>query len=134
MPAFTNLERTTIRRALGYQTRFFQTDSTLENALDAVDSETANGDATPYDAVVELLSKISTVEVAITAALPRLKASKVGTIDISAPVEIATLKVEGRRAVAALAAFLGVEVRFDVFGSGSPSGAGGAVNNELVIG
>ena len=62
-----------------------------------------------------LLACLRSVDAELTAAHRRLKASKVGSIELNGG-EIGSLRMEGRRHVARLCALLGVEARTDVFG------------------
>lgn len=90
--------------------------------MNAVDMETT--DAT-HDLVVAQLTAMDAINTKITAAYDRLKALKVGSIDLPAHGEIGMLRSEGRRLGGQLAACLGVETRHDVWsGTGNKSFAG----------
>ncbi len=120
--AFTSVERAKIRWYLGWSARFHQTDARLEQAMNAVDQET--GDAT-HDLIVEKLTAMDDLNTRIVAAYDRLKALKVGSIDLPSHGEIGMLRSEGRRLGGAVAAAFGVETRHDVWsGSGNKSFAG----------
>lgn len=113
--ALTSAQKFSIRKYLGWSQRFFQTDSTLEMALSAVDND--------VDASADILANVTEcvrIDDAITAAERRLKASSVGPIDLNVG-EIPQLRDRGRQFVGRIASVLGVEVRNDVFSSVLPS-------------
>jgi hypothetical protein len=66
------------------------------------------------------LAEVQRIEAAIAAAETRLKASKVGPIDLNSG-EIGALRDRGRTHVGRMATALGVAVRSDAFGSTLPS-------------
>jgi hypothetical protein len=126
--ALTETQRAAVRLYLGWSARFHQFDSRLEQALDAVGSLpesaaliTASISSTPPG----LLALLADLESRIRGAYGRLKAGKVGSIELNAG-EIGQLRSEGRRLVGQLATLLGVEVGSDPFGPGvgrfGPSG------------
>jgi hypothetical protein len=119
---FTAVERAKIRWYLGWSARFHQADSRLEQAMNAVDMETT--DAT-HDLITAQLTAMDAIGTKITQAYDRLKALKVGSIDLPGHGEIGMLRSEGRRLGGQLAAALGVETRPDVWsGTGNKSFAG----------
>lgn len=119
---FTAVERAKIRWYLGWSARFHQSDSRLEQAMNAVDMEPT--DAT-RDLIIANLTAMDAINTKITQAYDRLKALKVGSIDLPAHGEIGMLRSEGRRLGGQLAACLGVETRHDVWsGTGNKSFAG----------
>lgn len=111
--AYAEAQRVEIRFYLGWSARFHQFDSRLEQAMNAVDTELD----TQAKAEV-ILAALADVMAKLTDAHSRLKALKVGSIELPGKIEIAMLRAEGRRHAGALAALHGVEVRHDVFGSG----------------
>lgn len=118
----TEQQRAKVRWYLGWSARFHQSDSRLEQAMNAVDMEPT--DAT-YDLIVAQLTAMDTINTKIVQAYDRLKALKVGSIDLPSHGEIGMLRSEGRRLGGQLAACLGVENRHDVWsGSGNKSFAG----------
>lgn len=119
---FTNAQRAKIRWYLGWSARFHQTDSRLEQAMNAVDMEV---DDSSYDLIVANLAAMDAISTKLTQAYDRLKALKVGSIDLPGAGEIGMLRSEGRRLGGQLAACFGVETRHDVWsGSGNKSFAG----------
>lgn len=115
MPSFTGAQRTSIRRYLGWSARFAQVDTRLEMAINSVEF-----DADAYNLIVSLLTKLDGVSTTLDGTYGRLKALKVGSIELSGPGEIGTLRSEGRRFAGQLASILGVEVRHDAFGGYGP--------------
>ena len=111
--AFTEAERVKIRFYLGWSARFHQGDSRLEQALNAVD----NLPDTQTLIRDEMLASMDDIRLKLTDAHKRLKALKVGSIDLPQANEVAMLRSEGRRHASSLAATLGVPIRHDVFGS-----------------
>ena len=115
--ALTEAQRVEIRRYLGWQARYWQMDSQLEQAMNAMDTlpETLTS-------IGLRLAELAVLETSITSARGRLKALAVGSITLSGPGEISALRSEGRRITASLAATLGVPVKPGaVFGGGSGS-------------
>lgn len=119
---FTAVERAKIRWYLGWSARFHQTDSRLEQAMNAVDQEAT--DAT-RDLIIASITAMDAMNTRIVTAYDRLKALKVGSIDLPGHAEIGMLRSEGRRLGGGVAATLGVETRHDVWsGTGNKSFAG----------
>lgn len=111
--ALTEAQRVSIRFYLGWSARFHQTDSRLEQAMNAVD-----GLPDTQTQVESVLTDLGDVSDKLKDAYDRLKALKVGSIELPGKNEIALLRSEGRRHAGSLASILGVEVRHDVFGTG----------------
>jgi len=112
--ALSDAQRADVRLYLGWPARFLQTDSALELAMRALET-TPESEAL----VTSLLASLADVDVKLEAAHARLKAAKVGSIELNG-AELVQLRGEGRRFAGRLAALLGVEIRVDVF-SGNPS-------------
>lgn len=117
--ALTETQRADVRFYCGWSARFRQFDSRLEQAMNALAS-TPETEALVTNAIggtpPGLLACLRSVDAELTAAHKRLKASKVGSIELNRN-EVAILREEGRRHVSRLCALLGVEQRADVFGS-----------------
>lgn len=114
--ALTDAQKDSVRQYVGWNFRFRQTDSQLEMALNAVDLDT-----TAQATVITILGSLSSIDTAITDAYSRIKAKTlVGEVELMESQEIAILRSEGRRFVGRLAAYLGVPVRQDVYGSALP--------------
>lgn len=119
---FTNAERAKIRMYLGWSARFHQSDSRLEQAMNAVDQEVDNSSR---DLIIGHITSLDSIQTRITAAYDRLKALKVGSIDLPAEKEIGMLRSEGRRIGGIVASIFGVETRHDVWaGAGNKGFAG----------
>lgn len=115
--ALTEPQRDSVRQYVGWNFRFRQTDSQLELALNAVDQ-----DATVQATVIGMLASLASIDASITDAYSRIKAKSVdGDLVLMESQEIAILRSEGRRFVGRLAAYIGVPVRQDVYGSALPS-------------
>lgn len=119
---FTSAQRAKIRWYLGWSARFHQFDSRLEQAMNAVDSEPTDDTSA---LIIANLTAMDALNTSIVAAYQRLKATKVGSIDLPGGMEIGMLRSEGRRLTGQVASTLGVEVRHDVWsGTGNKSFAG----------
>lgn len=115
--ALTDAQRDSVRQYVGWTFRFLQSDSQLELALNAVDQDT-----TAQATVISMLAALANIDTAILDAYSRIKAKTlVGEVELMESQEIAILRSEGRRNVGKLAAYLGVPVRQDVYGSALPS-------------
>lgn len=111
--AFSAAEKGKIRWYLGYPSRFYQVQTQLEQAMNAVDGDAESNIRTQ-------LGYLDTLFGDLIAARPRLKAIKVGSIELPAGGEIGVLRSEGRRFVNQIAATFSVPVRVDVFSSAGP--------------
>ncbi len=116
---FTDVEKANIRLYMGWSARFHQGDSRLEQAMSAIAGESS--DAT-HDLVTGLLTTIEDIDTRITSSYNRMKANKVGSIDLPGAQELGLLRSEGRRFVGRLASILGIETRHDVFSGSTPRG------------
>jgi hypothetical protein len=115
--ALTATQEAKVRYYLGWSARFHQSDSRLEMALSALPSE-----AESETLIVAALVRVEDIDTKLTDAHGRLKAMKVGSIDLPGHREVETLRSEGRRWVGRIASTLGVEVRQDVFSGALPNG------------
>lgn len=133
--ALTETHRAAVRLYLGWSARFHQYDSRLEQAMDTINGlpesaaliTNAIGGTPPG-----LLALLADLESRIRGAYGRLKAGKVGSIELNAG-EVSQLRSEGRRVVGQLATLLGVEIGSDAFAAAGgyfagPGGSAGAVN------
>ncbi len=118
----TNGQRMQIRLYLGWSERFHQTDSQLEQAMNALDSsQSTDAEALILTVIMALID----IDTRLVDALRRLKATQVASITLPGPMEIAMLRSEGRRLVGRIASLLGVEVRHDVFSGSGPMARAG---------
>lgn len=124
--ALTEAQRADIRFYCGWSARFRQFDSRLEQAMNALAS-TPETEARITNSITGdppgVLACLHAVDAELTAAHKRLKATKVGSIELNQG-EIASLRSEGRRHVTRLCAMLGIEQYADVFGNSRVSGFG----------
>ncbi len=114
MATLTLAEKADIRFYLGWSDRFRQTDSRLEQAMLGI---TAEGETLVRAEIVACKD----IDTRLLDSLGRLKALKVGSIDLPGKNEIDELEKQGRRRVSRIASTLSVEVREDVFSSSSSS-------------
>lgn len=106
--AFTDAEKSAIRKYLGWQARFAQFDSALERAFAAIGG---NPDfAEEENTARALLVKIQGIEAEIDAAHGRFKADKVGSIELNRR-EILQLVDRGESYIGQLARCMGVPVK-----------------------
>jgi hypothetical protein len=129
--ALTNAQKADTRAYLGWSARFHQFDSRLEQAMSALATEPEH-----EAQVIVLLASILDIKTKLVASHSRLKASKVGSIDLN-PAEIPMLRKEGKRFVGEIASILGVETRRDIFGSSPNSvfaSAGGSYGGGNYVG
>lgn len=119
---FTADQKAKIRFYLGYQERWIFTYTALESQLadGALSAETVT-------IATGILTDLAAVDASLISARARLKALKVGSIELPGKGEIVTLCSEGRRLVARLASIFGVEVRVDVYASGGSGSSGGVI-------
>ena len=115
--ALTGTQKAQVRYYLGWSARYFQFDSRLEQAMDSI-----AGVADSEALVVAALATLADIDASLLDAHSRLKAKAVGSITLPGGQELALLRSEGRRFVGRIAATLGCEVRFDVFGGGTYTG------------
>lgn len=115
--AFTPEERARIFKVLGRSPRFEQTDTDLTRELLSVE-----GNIPVENLIRQDLAAIADIDAKLTDAHDRLRALKVGSISLPGNLEVKTLRSEGRRHIARLAATFGVPVDVDYFGSALPSG------------
>jgi len=109
--ALTDTQRAAVRRALGWSARFHQSDSRLEQAMSALSTEPEHElQVTDLLANDGILANISDIQTKLRGAHSRLKANKVGSIELRQQ-ETNQLKAEGDRWVEDLARMLGVETR-----------------------
>ena len=114
--ALTEAQKTQVRSYLGWSARFHQFDSRLEQAMNAVDGTASETLITDTLANGGILASLADIDTKLTAAHGRLKATKVGSIELNRS-EVIQLRREGRRWVGRLASLLGVEVRNNAYGS-----------------
>ena len=115
--ALTATQRAQVRLYCGWTARFRQTDSRLEQSMNALDA----GDAETITVAAGMLVSLVDIDTKLVDAHKRIKANTVGSIKLTEEKEIGILRSEGRRFAGRLASLLGVEVRHDVFSGNGPS-------------
>ncbi len=112
--AFTGSEKTLIREYLGWSARFGQTDTALERAMSAIEGQ-------PDDEARarEHLAELARIDAAIAACEARLRAAKVGSIDLN-PNELSQLRSRGEERVGRLGRLFAVEVRGNAYRADAP--------------
>jgi hypothetical protein len=118
--SFSLSERSKVRLYLGWSERFFQFDSRLEQAMNAIDQQVITGDTSGYDLIIAQIAECTTVDTAMDDARNRFKAAKVGSIELQGPIELALLRSQGRQAAGRIASLLGVPILHDVFSGTGP--------------
>lgn len=120
--AFTNAEKTKIRRYLGFSELWKQIDMRLESQLDAL--PLTNPDAETE--VRTTLTRIVAIDEAIQSkALTRLDASEIiGEVKLLGPAQLTALRAQGRMLVNQIAITFSVEPFRDYFDEGGGSMGG----------
>lgn len=114
--ALSEANKAKIRFYLGWPERFHQTDSSLEQAMLAIDTKP---DA---QTLIEAeLTRLASIDTKIDDSANRFKAMKVGSIELPGGLELGLLRSQGRAAVGRIASILGVNVRHDVFSGTGPT-------------
>jgi hypothetical protein len=113
--ALTQAQRLQVRFYLGWSDRYFQSDTRLEWSMDNID---ARPDTEAK--VIALIAKAVAKEAQIEAATSRLKALKVGTIDLPGEREIMVLRDLGRQVSNQMASILGVGCKNDIWSGTLP--------------
>lgn len=114
---FTDAEKTRIRMLLGWGARFWQLETRLENAMEAV--ETLTEETTRIQTI---LTQLTAIDTAITDALGTVGVTGVSAIHLDSDQGIGHLKAEGRRLVEAIATILQVPIKKNYYGGGMVGG------------
>jgi len=128
---FTDDEKTRIREYLGWSARFGQTDTALERAMSAIETQPSDLARTR-----DHLTELARIDAAITACEARFKADNVGSIKLN-PRELSQLRSRGAERCARLARLFAVEQRGGPFSPapsawrGSFSGPIGGGNSQM---
>lgn len=127
--ALTDTQRAQVRKYLGWPARWWQTSSQLEQAMNALDQTAAE-----LTEVTTMLTALADIDTRITAAYSRLKAMKVGSIELPGHGELLALRSEGRRYSNRLASKLGVPILSDAWSGGSGPNAYAAADRMVPSG
>jgi len=121
VPPFTDLQVARIRHFLGYTVGYADWWTALHGGLENIAQNSPADFAVITNALTAsppgLLAQLEDIEVRMTGALSRIKASAVGSITLNAG-ELQMLAQQGRRLAAALSQTVGVAIERDVFASG----------------
>jgi len=113
--ALTDEERSRIRQLLGWPERFHQTDSALEQSMNAIDTRVES-----LPLLRASLVETATIDGNIRDAKLRFQAEQVGSIKLQGVDELGLLRSLGRAEVGKIAVQLGVEVRHDYYSGTLP--------------
>ena len=123
--ALTAAQRADCYFFCGWPQKYVQTNTALEWALDAIgnkaEMQAIVGNSLVQSPVGLLVQLRQLYDVTIPAAYRRLKALKVGSIELSGNGELRALEAQGQRLVNGLCNALGVERDADVFRPGRGS-------------
>ncbi len=115
--AFSSAEKTRIRMLLGWGARFWQLETRLENALEAVEQTLPDETAS----IQTILVSLTDIDTKITEALGTVGVTGVSSIHLDSDQGISHLRAEGRRLVEAIAVILQVAIKKNFYG-GSMTG------------
>lgn len=115
---FTSTEKMRIRKLTGWGARFWQLQTRLEKAMEAV--ETTLPDETAE--IQSILSQLTTLDGKITSALDTVGVTAVDTIHLDSDQGLNHLRREGARLVEAIAHILQVEIKKNYYLQGSMTG------------
>lgn len=107
-------EKTRIRMLLGWGARFWQLETRLENAMEAV-SSTLPEETSKIQAILVLLTDIDTK---ITEALGTVGVTGVSSIKLDSDQGLSHLRREGKRLVEAIATVLQTEIKQNYYSQG----------------
>lgn len=114
--AFTEPEKTRIRMLLGWGARFWQLETRLENAMDAVGTL-----AEETSTIQAILVTLTGIDTKIADALGTVGVTGVSSIHLDSDQGISHLRAEGRRQVEAIATILQTPIKKNFYG-GSMTG------------
>lgn len=115
--AFTDAEKSRIRMLLGWGARFWQLETRLENAMEAVEQTLPEETAL----IQAHLTALTAIDTKITEALDTAGVTGVSSIKLDSDQGISHFKAEGRRRVEAIASILQVPIKKNFYG-GSATG------------
>ncbi len=116
--AFTEVEKTRIRMLLGWGARFWQLETRLENAMEAVENNLPEETAQ----IQTILTSLTDIDSKITEALDTAGVTGVSSIKLDSDQGISHFRSEGRRLVEAIAAILQVNIKKNYYSGGSITG------------
>lgn len=111
---FTAAEKTRIRMLLGWGARFWQTETRLESAMAAVETDFPD----EMNLIKATLVTLTDIDAKITDALETVGVSAVSTIHLDSDQGLSHLRAEGRRLVSSIATTLQVPINRNFYGGG----------------
>lgn len=115
---FTSTEKSRIRMLLGWGARFWQLETRLENAMEAVE-QTLPDETTRIQTI---LTQLTDIDTKITDALGTVGVTGVSAIHLDSDQGIGHLRSEGRRLVEAIAIILQVPIKKNYYSGGGMTG------------
>lgn len=115
---FSETEKSRIRMLLGWGARFWQLETRLENAIDAVNTTLPE----EVTRIQTILTQLTDIDTKITDALGTVGVTGVSAIKLDSDQGISHLRSEGRRLVEAIAAILQVPIKRNYYGGGMTGG------------
>lgn len=122
--AFTNAEKTKIRRYLGFSELDRQIDMRLESQLVALPVNNPDAEA-DVRTVLGLLAQIDAK--IMSAALTRLDATRVENIELLGPAQLVALRAQGRMLIGQIGITFDVLPLRDYYDTSGGSGMGGLI-------
>lgn len=116
--AFTETEKTRIRMLLGWGARFWQLETRLENAMEAVENTLPDEAAQ----IQTILTDLTNIDTKITEALDTAGVTGVSSIKLDSDQGISHFRSEGRRLVEAIASILQVNIKKNYYSGGGMVG------------
>lgn len=110
--AFTSAEKARIRMLLGWGSRFWQLDSRLENAMEAVEQTLPDETAQ----IQGILITLTAIDAKITDQLDTVGVTQVDEIKLEGDQGLSHLRREGRRQVEAIATILQIGIKKNFYG------------------
>lgn len=115
---FTATEKTRIRMLLGWGARFWQLETRLENAMDAVEQNLPE----ETTKIQSILTALTAIDVQITDALGTVGVTGVSSIKLDSDQGLSHLRNEGKRQVEAIATILQVPIKKNYYSHGMVGG------------
>lgn len=115
---FSETEKSRIRMLLGWGARFWQLETRLENAMEAVSSTLTEETAR----IQTILTALTDIDTKITDALGTVGVTGVSSIKLDSDQGISHLRAEGRRLVEAIAHILQVPIQKNYYSNSATGG------------
>jgi hypothetical protein len=110
--AFSGVEKARIRMLLGWGARFWQLETRLENAMEAVEQTLPE----ETSRIQTILTQLTAIDAQITDALGTVGVTGVSKIHLDSDQGISHLRAEGRRLVEAISTILQVPIKKNYYG------------------